>query len=232
MSKLIKQRKILSLPREKPTRFILREWAFRSEYSCVQRNDKKSTVGRFDLLSYLDSLEWSSPLSIHDLKLCFEVFTLRDFGTGWDFCSANKSLSKLLNLSYPVRVQCYETGKVMVSVKCSARAFPLDNNGLLALTSLLGEVKCALHAPCVPEPSDWEIVHWHLNRDSEKLTGGGLDMHLTFKDFFGDAAQFYYKRQLEVMRAEVIQSPKASVHQVFEKIIDRNNFGQSDVSNA
>ncbi len=55
--------------------------------------------------------------------------------------------------------------------------------------------------------------------------GDGLDVHLTFRDLFGDAAQFYYKKQIDKMRAEVSQTPKKSVKEVFEKIIDRDNFG-------
>lgn len=231
MSKLTKRGKLASLPKEWPKRFILPEWANRPEYVSVKRNDKKSTVGRFDLLSYLEGLGWGSLLSVHNLKLCFQVFSFRRFGQGWDYCGVNRSYSKLLDLSYPVKVQCFDTGTVMVSVKCSARAFSLDYNGLLALSSLLGEVKEALNDPSIPEPADWEIVHWHLNRDSEKLTGGGLDMHLTFRDFFDDAAQFYYKRPLNVIRAEVSQNPKKSIQEVFEKVIDRDNFG-GGLSNA
>jgi hypothetical protein len=226
MNGLVKNNEVLSLPKEWPKRFILVEWAHRPEYGCVQRNDKRSTVGRFDYLSYLEGLGWSSPLCVHNLKFCFQVFHYHWVGHDWVYCPENKSYSRRLELSYPVRVQCFDTGSVMVNVRCSARPFPLDNSGLLALCNLLGEVRYALHASCIPEPGDWQIVHWHLNRDSEKLTGGGLDVHLTFRDFFEDAAQFYFKRPLNVIRAEVSQSPKRSVQEVFEKIIDRGSFGK------
>jgi hypothetical protein len=150
----------------------------------------------------------------------------------WDYYPKNTTYSKVLDLSYPVKVQCFNTGTVLVNIKCSARPFPLDYSGLLALSSLLGEVKYALHATCIPETGDWLIVYWHLNRDSEQLTGGGLDVHLTFRDFFGDAAQFYYKRPLDLIRAEVSQSPKLSIKEVFEKIIDRDNLGIGGFSNV
>ncbi len=224
MSKLIQLDLVLPLPKECPKRFILKEWAHRPEYGCIQRSDKRSTVGRFDFLSYLEGLNWNSPLSVHNLKLCFSVYHLHWIDSNWNFCSDNNSYLRKLELSYPVRIQCFDSGSVMVSIKCSTRPFPLDINGLLAVSNLLGEVRCALHASCIPEPSDWQIVHWHLNRDSEQLTGGGLDVHLTFRDFFDDAAQFYFKRPLSIMRAEVSQSPKISVHEVFEKIIDRDNL--------
>jgi hypothetical protein len=226
MNEHVKQGKVLSLPKEWPKRFILVEWATRPEYGCVQRNDKKSRVGRFDYLSYLEGLGWSSPLSVHNLKFCFPVYHYRWLGSGWEYCSDSKSFSRTLELSYPVKVQCYDTGSVMVSVRCSARPFPLDLNGLLALSTLLGEVKQILHAPNIPDPMTWRVAHWHLNRDSEQLMGGGLDFYITFRDFFGDAAQFYYKHSLNVVRAEVSQSPERSVQEVFEKIIDRESFGK------
>jgi hypothetical protein len=219
-----KDGKVVSLPNEWPKRFILPQWATRPEYACAIRNDKKGTVGRFDYLSYLVGVGWSSVLAVHNLKFRFQVYHFRWVGMDWRFCSQSKSYSRLLELSYPVRVQCFDTGSVLVSVKCTARPFPLDMDGLLGLSNLLGQVKHALHASCIPEPMDWQVVHWHLNRDSEKLTGGGLDVNLTFRDFFGDAAQFYYKQPLNVVRAEVSQNPKLSLQEVFEKIIDRDNF--------
>jgi hypothetical protein len=223
MSTLVKHGKVLVLPMEWPRRFILPEWAHRPEYACVQRNDKKGTVGRLDFLSYLERLEWTSPLAVHNLKLGFPVYQLRWLGAGWDYYKASKSFSRGFDLSYPVSVQCFETGSVLVGISCSSRPFPLDVDGLLALSSLLGEVRNALHAPCIPDPATWSIEQWHLNRDSEELMGGGLDVNLTFRDFFADSAQFYYKRSLDKMRAEVSQSPKRTIKELFETILDRDN---------
>ena len=223
MSKLVKHGEILALPRECPKRFILPEWAHRPEYACVQRNDKRGTVGRFDFLSYLESLGWASPLAVHNLKLNFPVYQLHWLGSGWEYCKENTSYSRTFDLSYPVSVQCFNTGSILVSIRCSSRPFPLDVNGLLALSSLLGEVRHALRAPCIPDPMTWSVVHWHLNRDSEELTGGGLDVHLTFRDLFDDSAQFYYKRPLNKMRAEASQSPKQTIQEVFENILNRDN---------
>jgi hypothetical protein len=214
----------LVLPKECPGRFILTKWAARPEYACIVRNDKKDTVGRFDFLSYLISLDWSSPLAVHDLRFCFSVYQLHWIGVGWDYHKESNSFSRRFDLAYPVNVQCYDTGSVMVSVKCSGRPFELDFDGLLALTSLLGEVRNSLHALCIPEPMTWRIVQWHLNRDSKKIIGGGLDINLTFRDFFEDSAQFYYKRSYEKMRAEVVQSPKRSIKEVFEDILNRDNY--------
>lgn len=91
------------------------------------------------------------------------------------------------------------------------------------------EVKCALHSPNVPDPLTWRVAHWHLNRDSEQLQGGGLDVYLTFKDLFDDSAQFYYKRALKKVRAEVSQSPQRSIQEVFEAALNRDNFGKEVV---
>ena len=60
ISILIKKGKVASPPKEWPKRFILPEWASRPEYASVQRNDKRGTVGKFDYLSYLEGLGWSS----------------------------------------------------------------------------------------------------------------------------------------------------------------------------
>jgi hypothetical protein len=232
-SKLVKHGKVIRLPKEFAARFILPEWAHRPEYSFVQRNDKKGRVGRFDFLSYLERLGWDPVLGLHNLKLSFQVYQLHWLGDGWKYHKNSHSYSRHLCLSYPVSVQCFDTGCVLVSVRCSCRPFPLDLDGLLTLSSLLGEVKNVLHAPCVTDPMTWKVCHWHLNRDSEKLTGGGLDVNLTFRDLFDDAAQFYYKQSLKKIRAEVSQSPKKTIQEVFENILNRdNNPKKGDSENA
>jgi hypothetical protein len=181
-------------------------------------------VGRFDFLSYLESLGWNSVSGIHDLKLSFMVYQLHWIGAGWKYCRNSRSYSRLFMVSHPVSVQCFDTGTVLVSIRCSSKPFSLDSNGLVALTHLLGEVRACLHAPCIPDPSTWRVVQWHLNRDSEKLQGGGLDVYLTFRDFFDDSAQFYYKHRLNRVRAEVNQSPKRTIQEVFENILNRDSI--------
>jgi hypothetical protein len=225
MNKLVKQGKVLRLPKEFPARFILPEWAHRPEYSCVQRNDKRCRVGKFDFLSYLERLGWSPILCVHNLKLSFLVYQLRwvSEGEGWKYQRSNHSYCRRLSLSYSVSVQCYDTGTALVSVECSAKPFPLDLDGLFALSHLLGEVRACLKANCIPDPSTWRIVQWHLNRDSEEQSGGGPDVYLTFRDFFDDSAQFYYKHKLEKYRAEVAQSPNRTIQEVFENILNRDN---------
>lgn len=223
MSKHIRHGRVLTLPKECPARFILPQWASRPEYSCITRNDKKGRVGRFDFLSYLESLGWDPALCVHDLKLSFMVYHLHWIGSGWVYCRKSRSYSRHLMLSYPVSVQCFDTGTVLVSIRCSSKPFPLDIDGLFSLSNLLGEVRNSLHAPCIPDPAIWCVVQWHLNRDTEKLQGGGLDIYLTFRDLFDDSAQFYYKRGLSKVRAEVDQRPKRTIQEVFENILNRDN---------
>jgi len=221
MRKLIKQGKVLSLPREWLKRFILIEWAHRPEYSCAQRKDKRDTAARLDVLSYLKSIGWENGLSAHNIKLSFQVYNFLWLGNGWTYHKKSHSFSRNLNLSYPIYVQCFDTGTVLVAIKCSSRPFRLDFNGVSSLLSLLGEVRNALHASCIPEPLNWIITQWHLNRDSEQV--GGPDFYITFRDFFNEAAQIYYKHCAEKIRAEVSQSPKQSVQEVFEEILNRDN---------
>lgn len=223
VNKLANNGKILKLPKECPARFILPQWANRPEYSSVQRNDTKGMAVKIDFVSFLESLPWSPDLAVHNLKLSFEVYHLRWIGKDWQYCTKSHSYSRLFDLSYPVKVQCYNTGTVLVSIKSSCRPFRFDDSGLLALSSLLGEVRNALRAPCIPEPSTWLIVQWHLNRDSELIQGSGLAFCLTFRDFFNDAARIYYKYELNKVRAEVNQSPKRTLKEVSEEILNRDN---------
>jgi hypothetical protein len=233
MSKHIKNGKVSTLPKECPKRFILSKWAHRPEYSCVIRNDKRGRVGKFDFLSYLESLSWQTFLGIHDLKFSFMVYHLHWIDNKWKYCKSSRSYRRHFTLSYPVAVQCFNTGTAVISISCSSKPFPLDLSGVIALAHLLGEVRNCLHAPCIPDPSTWHIVQWHLNRDSDKLEGGGPDVYLTFKDFFDDSARFYYKHELSRVRAEVNQSPKRTIQEVFENILNRDNTPRKeDSSNA
>jgi len=222
MSKLVNNQKVLKLPRENPARFILAEWATRPEYMVMQKSDTTGIGVRFDFLSFLEGLGWDSVLAVHALKLNFAVCSLRWLGDGWKYCKRSHSYRRRFDLSYPVSVQCFDTGTVLVSVNASVRSFRLDFDGLLSLTSLLGEIRACLSAPCVPEPSTWIVVQWHLNRDSEEISGGGISFHLTFRDFFNDVARLYFKHELDKVRAEAIQSPRRTVKDIFESVLNRD----------
>jgi hypothetical protein len=185
-------------------------------------------AGNVNLLSFLESLPWGSDLGLHNLKCTFEVYHLSWLGEGWKYSSKSQSYSRRLNLSYPVCVQCFDTGTVLVSVKSSCRPFKFDSSGLLALASLLGEVRCTLNAPCIPEPANWLIVQWHMNRDSERIGADGLDFNITFNDFFENMARIYYKHSLEKVRSEVNQTPNRLLKEVFEEILNRDNAPQGD----
>jgi len=226
LSELRKEGKILKLPKENPARFILPEWASRPEYSCVQKNDSKGMGVSFDFLSFLEGLGWGSVLAVHALKLSFGVYSLGWLGDGWEYCRMSRSYRRRFVLSYPVSVQCFDTGTVLVSVKASVRPFRLDLDGLLSLTSLLGELRACLRAPCIPEPSSWVVVQWHLNRDSEPISVDGLSFHVTFRDFFNDVARFYFKHKLNRVRAEAVQNPKRTVKDVFESVLNREQVCQ------
>lgn len=221
VSKLRNEGKLLKLPKENPARFILPKWATRPEYSCVQRNDKKGMGVSFDFFSFLEQLPWSSHLSIHAIKLRFEVYSFNWLGNGWTYSTRTHSYRQSFKLSYPINVQCFDTGTVLVSVKSSVRPFYLNLPGLLSLTCLLGELRERLRAPCIPEPADWLIVQWHLNRDTEAISIDGLSFQITFQDFFENLARLYYKHELKRVRAEAIQSPKQTIKELFEDVLNR-----------
>lgn len=196
-SKLARHGRLLKLPKENPARFIVPEWTSRPEYSSIQRNDNEGIAVRFDFLSYLEGLGWDSVPAVHDLRLSFAVSSLRWKDDGWEYCKRSHSYRRYFNLFYPVSVQCFDTGTVLVSIKATVRPFRLDCDGLLSLASLLGEVRNCLHAPSIAEPSTWIVVQWHFNRDSEKILGSGVSFSLTFRDFFNDLARLYYKHELQ-----------------------------------
>jgi hypothetical protein len=177
----------------------------------------------------LERLEWNPVLGLHDLRLVFWMYQFPWIDEGWKYCKKSKSYSKDFELSYPVSVQCYDTGLVLVSVRCSAKPFPFDLVGLGALRSLLGELRYALHASGIPDPGTWQIKQWHLNRDSGKCYGGAPGGYLTFDDFFGDSSQFYYKRGLGKYRAEVSQNPSKSIQEIFEDVLNRDNIPKGAV---
>jgi len=228
IKKLRKEGKILKLPKENPARFIIPEWASRPEYLCAQKNYSKGRGVRFDFLSFLEDCSWDSVLAVHALKLSFEVYSLRWLNTGWEYCKKSHSYRRRFSLSYPVSVQCFDTGTVLVSIKSSVKPFPLDSQGLLSLASLLGEVRACLRAPCIPEPSDWLVVQWHLNRDSEKILGDGFSFNVAFRDFFDNVARLYFKHELNKVRAETVQSPRRTIRDVFESILNRGELVQME----
>jgi hypothetical protein len=236
-STLAKKGVITRLPNEYIARFILPEWTKRFEYYCAIKNNSRGRVAKFDFLSYLQSLGWDSVLCVHDLKLCLSVFHLNwvnKQSKNWTYCKENHSYRCTLNLSYPVKVVCYNTGVILVNIECSAKPFPLDSDGLASLLSLLGEIKASLNASNIPDPLTWAVVQWHLNKDSEKISEGSCPhaMHFTFKDFFNDAAQFYYKPEIGKYRAETIQNPDMSIKQVFEEVLNRDSFlGKKSTAN-
>jgi len=221
VSKLRNEGKLLKLPKENPSRYILPKWASRPEYSCVQRNDKKGMGVSFDFFSFLEQLPWSAHLSIHAIKLRFEVYSFNWLDDGWTYSTRTHSYRRSFNLSYPINIQCFDTGTVLVSVKSSVRPFHLNLHGLISLTCLLGELRERLHAPCIPEPANWLIVQWHLNRDSEPISIDGLSFQVTFQDFFENVARLYYKHELKRVRAEAIQSPKQTIKELFEDALNR-----------
>ena len=195
VSRLKEDGLVIAMPKECPVRLILSDWMHRPEYLTAVKNDKKGMGVSFDFLSFLEGLAWDSVLSVHALKLSFEVYSLRWLGSGWEYCRRSRSYRRRFNLSYPVSVQCFDTCTVLVNVKASVTPFRLDLDGLLSLTSLLGELRACLRATCIPEPSKWLIVQWHLNRDSEEISGSGLNFHVTFRDFFNDVARLYFKHK-------------------------------------
>ncbi len=225
MSKHVTNGKVLNLPRENPARFILPEWTSRPEYSSIQRNDNKGMAVRFDFLSFLeDEVMWEPTLGVHSLKLAFQVYSLDWLRLGWKYCTRSHSYSRAFQLSHPVKVQCFDTGTVLVNIRSSARPFKLDPEGLMSINSLLGEVKNVLGSQRIPDPSSWTVVQWHLNRDSEPISVDGLSFHVTFRDYFHSIARLYYKQELKKTRAETVQAPHRSIKDIFEMVLNRSQI--------
>jgi len=234
VSTLINDREVLKFPKENPARFILPGWKDRPEYRRWFQNDKNPMGGRVkvykrgselavDFVSFVESLDWEELCYVHDVRVEFDAVCVDGIRSsdGWLWSLRSHSwLRKFDDLEFPLTVQVYDTGRVQVAVKCSLKPIPFNFEGLTRLTSVLGELKGRLGWSNVPNVADWTVTIWHYGKDS-KSEVSGASFNVTFETWSKTLARIYTKLELNKIRVEEIQSPRRTVQDLFETVMNR-----------
>jgi hypothetical protein len=118
-------------------------------------------------------------------------------------------------------VQVYDSGHVQVTVKCSLKPIPFNFVGLTRLTAVLGELKGRLGWCNAPNVVDWMVTGWHYGKDSENEVSG-VSLNVTFETWSKTLARIYTKLELKKVRVEEIQSPRRTVQDLFETVMNRD----------
>lgn len=225
ISSLRKEKKILKLAKENPARFILEEWKNRPEYRrCIESysNPMRGQELVFDFCGFVESLDWSELLYVHDVRVEFDAVYLARVGSnfGWRWQPKNRGwVRKFDDFEYPLTVQVYDTGRVQVVVRCSLKPIPFGFDGLTRLTSVLGELKGRLGWSNVPNVADWIVTSWHYGKDSCNEVCGS-SFNVTFKAWSGALARIYAKSELKKIRAEEMQSPRRTIQEIFREVVN------------
>jgi len=230
VSRLRKNREVLKFPKENPARFILPSWKDRPEYRRWFQNDKIPMGGRVkvykrgselrvDFVSFVESLDWEELCYVHDVRVEFDAVCVDCVGWLWSLRS-HSWLRKFDDLEFPLTVQVYDSGRVQVAVKCSLKPIPFNFEGLTRLTSVLGELKGRLGWSNVPNVVDWAATSWHYGKDSKNEVSGA-SFNVTFETWSKTLARIYTKLELNKIRVEEIQSPRRTVQDLFEAVMNR-----------
>lgn len=234
MSQLREDGKVLKFPKECPARFILASWKDRPEYRRWFRNDKppmgvrvrvfkRGSELRVDFASFVESLDWSELVYVHDVRVEFDCVRLDGVCSeaGWRWSPRSYSWRrKFEDLEFPLTVQVYDSGRVQVAVRCSLKPIPFDFEGLTRLTAVLGELKGRLGWGNVPNVVDWIVTSWHYGKDGLNEVSGA-SLNVTFATWSRTLGRIYSKSELKKIRVEEIQSPRRTVQDLFEAVMNR-----------
>lgn len=234
VSKLRKRGNILKLPEENSARFILVSWKDRPEYKRWFQNDKIPMGGRVkvfrrgsvlvvDFVGFVESLDWGELAYVHGVRVEFDAVRVDGVssGAGWLWSARSHSWRrKFDDLEFPLTVQVYDTGRVQVVVKCSLKPIPFDFGGLTRLAAVLGELKGRLGWSNVPNVVDWTVTSWHYGKDSLNEVSGA-SLNVTFETWSRTLARIYTKSELKKIRVEEVQSPRRTVQDLFEGVMNR-----------
>jgi len=229
-------RTILKFPKENSARFILADWMDRPEYKRWFQNDKtpmgvrgkvfrRGSVLVVNFASFVESLDWGELAYVHDVRVEFDAVHLDGVSSsaGWRWSPKCHSWRrKFDHLEFPLTVQVYDTGRVQVAVRCSLKPIPFDFEGLMRLATVLGELKGRLGWSNVPNVVDWMVTSWHYGKDSLKEVSG-TSLNATFETWSRTLARIYTKSELKKIRVEEIQSPRRTVQDLFEEIMNRED---------
>lgn len=235
--RLRKDGEVLKFPKENPARVILTSWKDRPEYKRWFQDDKtpmggrvkvieskRGSMVRVDFVSFIESLDWEELVYVHDVRVGFDAVCMDGVcsgAAGWLLSLRSHSwLRKFDDLEFPLTVQVYDSGRVQVAVRCSLKPIPFDFEGLTRLTSVLGELKGRLGWGNVPNVVDWMVTSWHYGKDSKNEVSGA-SLNVTFETWSKTLARIYTKKELKKVRVEEIQSPRRTVQDLFETVMNR-----------
>lgn len=164
MAWLVAEGKIAKFLLENPARFMWKQYAEKdSQWKRWVRSDKTPTRGgchrvwkggtgggvlprtmQVDFEKFMLSLDWQALCYVHNVKIEFDVAHPVGVSaeSGWQWSPNSHSWLKEFDcLEFPLTVQFYDTGHVQVAVRCSLKPIPFHYDGLMRLTSVLGELK-------------------------------------------------------------------------------------------
>ena len=159
----------------------------------------------------------------HDVRVEFDVVRVAGVSSGAGWCWSPRSHSwrrKFDDLEFPLTVQLYDSGRIQVAVRCSLKPIPFDFGGLTRLTAVLGELKGRLGWGNVPNVVDWTVTSWHYGKDSLNEVSGA-SFNVTFETWSRTLGRIYCKSELKKIRVEEIQSPRRTVQELFEAVMNR-----------
>lgn len=226
---------VLKFPKENSARFILADWKDRPEYRRWFQDDKTPMRGRVkvfegelrvDFASFVESLDWGELAYVHDVRVEFDAVRVDGVssGAGWLWSRRSHSWRRKFDcLEFPVTVQVYDSGRVQVAVRCSLKPIPFDFGGLTRLTAVLGELKGWLGWSNVPNVADWTVTSWHYGKDSQKEVSG-TSLNVTFETWSRTMARIYAKSELKKIRVEEIQSPRRTLQDLLELVMNRDEM--------
>ena len=234
--RLRKDGEVLKFPKENPARVILTSWKDRSEYKRWFQDDKtpmggrvkvieskRGSMVRVDFVSFIESLDWEELVYVHDVRVGFDAVRVDGVcsSAGWRWCGRNHCWRrKFDDLEVPLVVMVFDSGHVQVIVKCSLKPIPFSFEGLTRLTAVLGELRGRLGWSSVPNVVDWVVTSWHYGKDSYQEVSGA-SFNVTFETWSKTLARIYTKKELKKVRVEEIQSPRRTVQDLFETVMNR-----------
>jgi len=181
-----------------------------------------------DLFRILERIE-NQPAKIHDIKIKFTSETIHkglekmgyeglasNRGIKIEFCPKNEKRFLIKAQVYPKTVQ--------IDVACTNNPIIFDVPSLFFLHEILSDFSNHLYeisGEFAPRVKEWEITHFHLNKDGD-FEVNGPRFHMTIGDASEGLVRYYSKVMPDgkiLPRIEKVQTPKTTLEQAMIKSI-------------
>lgn len=211
MRKLVGQGKVVSFPGEKPVRFALPGWRGECGFSVNTMGIYSAGFGNFVL-----GLDWDSVAAVHDVRLEFDGvggFCGVGEASGWSWVGHTRTwVRDFVVDGVGVAVLAFDSGHVQVCLRCSSEPFCLDGDGLWRMGCVLERVRGCLGFDS-PRTGSWKVTSWHYGKDCRNEVSGE-SFNVTWKTWAGTMARIYYKREMNCVRVEEVQSPNLTLQDI------------------